>query len=857
MLNCTEDTSDHVTTSKKICLGIQSSDRRIRRQAYIDLREFITRNNLGDDILCSMFYEIHIYILSGIRDNAESVRSQTIQFLNYLIVEKLPLNDFYLTYIFPVLLERIGSAELIEESEEIRFQLVQFLNAVILKYSNSSQLKPFLNDCILILAETVKDKYPAVKELSCTTIVRLAKALPNDFHKQAESLIKPVLSCLTHQRYKVRLEAVNAVGEIIIHSTYKGLDEVVGPLAERLFDQIYVIRLAVAKIAGRWLLEYRDRYSYFYKILPLILTCLNDDVEEIRLESTLLWEKIGTQYQEENEKDLKDELDYLFTLPKYYPENMKRPNLGCRILIKRNVSKLSGAICRELTSWQEDIRFKCSQLLCVIVLHAEEGITQNLQDLLPAIYSAARDDDSRIVTNIFHACEIIGHFVKFHIWSKLLFPVIEDGPHYGHLTTLAGLIKGSPKECLIENIEKISNLLADDSICCNRKKRYQLEMLHCLTCLIEKCDKTASNTTGFNMFKAVVTLLSLRHPDIEEDMFLKVLEDIAVCLDVKDSDLLWRLYTLRLLEHINNTSTIWTITSDNACMFLTILYNSKGTFLENWKCIEVILNKVFDNETDAELKLKTLCILADIFQEKDMLLKDTENLNLFLLMVLTDVLIPSLIWHAGTTAEAIRTMAALCLQNILVLIQEANLMDTDIFMEQIVEQLLPLLTSLLEDASYRSRKLSAECLTLLKQICCLKNAWSVDSFIKIYPELLKRLDDPVENVRLCALKSIMILLESPPEEFKANHYKAHHEIIIDTLLTHFDDEDVQDMICDAMEKLIHINKELLLSRTNENAMTENMSNKLYRAVHFQWESRNLEQNLLIPKSNNDKEILKM
>lgn len=59
-------------------------------------------------------------------------------------------------------------------------------------------------------------------------------------------------------------------------------------------------------------------------------------------------------------------------------------------------------------SWQEDVRLRCSQLLCSIVLHAEEGITQNLQDLLMAMYSAARDEDQRVVQNIRRASEIIG-----------------------------------------------------------------------------------------------------------------------------------------------------------------------------------------------------------------------------------------------------------------------------------------------------------------------------------------------------------------------------------------------------------------------------------------------------------------
>jgi dynein assembly factor 5 len=77
-----------------------------------------------------------------------------------------------------------------------------------------------------------------------------------------------------------------------------------------------------------------------------------------------------------------------------------RPNLGCRVLVQRNVGKIAKALAFELTSWQEDIRVRCSQLLCSIALHSEDGLTQNLQELLPAMYSAARDDDKRVVINV-------------------------------------------------------------------------------------------------------------------------------------------------------------------------------------------------------------------------------------------------------------------------------------------------------------------------------------------------------------------------------------------------------------------------------------------------------------------------
>lgn len=54
-------------------------------------------------------------------------------------------------------------------------------------------------------------------------------------------------------------------------------------------------------------------------------------------------------------------------------------------------------------------------------------------------------------------------------WLKLIVPAIEDGPHFGQLTVLAGLVKGAPKELILSYLEEISKVLASDDVCRSRK----------------------------------------------------------------------------------------------------------------------------------------------------------------------------------------------------------------------------------------------------------------------------------------------------------------------------------------------------------------------------------------------------
>lgn len=211
------DGSQKVLTARKLCSNLQSEDKRMRKQALIDFQKFLSdpSEDFTFQDLRNIFNETHMFTLNTLRDKSEPVREQGIKFLNFYVIEKMPLSDYYLTYIFPVIVERIGTVELVEESEEVRLQLVEFLRAVVKKYSNTNELKPFLNDIVIILCESVKDKYPAVKESSCKCVMDLAQALPRDFHLQSESLVKPVLTAFNHQRYKIRVEAIKCMGKVI------------------------------------------------------------------------------------------------------------------------------------------------------------------------------------------------------------------------------------------------------------------------------------------------------------------------------------------------------------------------------------------------------------------------------------------------------------------------------------------------------------------------------------------------------------------------------------------------------------------------------------------------------------------
>lgn len=82
-------------------------------------------------------------------------------------------------------------------------------------------------------------------------------------------------------------------GDVIQYGNGKSVDDVVSHLAQRLFDQTPTVRMAVTKVVGGWMLDLMDRYSFWNKLIPLLLTSLSDEQPDIREVADSLWHDVG------------------------------------------------------------------------------------------------------------------------------------------------------------------------------------------------------------------------------------------------------------------------------------------------------------------------------------------------------------------------------------------------------------------------------------------------------------------------------------------------------------------------------------------------------------------------------------
>ncbi|XP_029037546.2 dynein axonemal assembly factor 5 [Osmia bicornis bicornis] len=795
----------------RMCVALQSEEKKRRIQGLKEILKFFELQQSENEIL-KLWDVINKVLLRILNDSAEVCRDQTLEIIRLFIINLTP-NDKYIMYLLPILSRRLGSSEQIETSEEVRLKSVVLLKTIILKYENL--LASYIDDLVKILIRTVVDNYPLVKRESCNCISEFAKNLSRYFYTQSETLVKPILSNFAHQHYKIRIASIRTIGDLIQYGNSKSLEEVATPLAERLFDQNGLVRTAVIEIAGCWLLKLKDRYSWWHKILPLLLTGLHDELEEIREKAAKFWDTVGRSYIEENQNDekLKDKLDFLTEDRHHYP-NVVRPNLGCRVIAQQTFSKLINGINLELGDWIADIRVRTAQLLCVFILNIEEDVTQHIGKLLPSMYRACNDEDYRVVEIVERAAEYLGYFVHPKSCCHLIIPTLEETLSVGHLKVFSAILKGSERSALVPLLKDIAKFLQQSHICQSKKTTYQKQILSCCHSLILIC-KEDCKIISQDLFITIFTALSMAH---ENHVKLEARELLNTVANISSYENVEKFCNENIRDLILSFPDCksWTVHTPESQIFCGCLTYIGQILIVNIDIMLPILKETMTNDANPELRLKHFILLSEYFSQGSLNeIMDIKCFNQFL----EDCIFPGLIWSAGRAAEAIRTAALSCLCTILDKYEKELITEKIKHLDEenicsILDKIMPALISLADDNSKKSRLYSLQTMHL---IMCIRKRfhYQTEEYIhKIYPVLLKRLDDGCDDIRLASLEALIKLWNTIPEDYNLHFNKGHIDTLYTSIIIYLDDpeNEFQNLILGSLKELAKVHPELLYQK---------------------------------------------
>uniref|UniRef100_A0A7N8XPP7 Dynein axonemal assembly factor 5 n=1 Tax=Mastacembelus armatus TaxID=205130 RepID=A0A7N8XPP7_9TELE len=775
---------------------LNEDNKATRKRALEQIKRETVDKGLSSDVLQEVFLALLKPLLKCLSDPMERCRETAIAVITEFI-RCVPKPEESLAYLMPCLAQRLGDKEILEPAEELRLCAVEMLTLTV--EVCGKHLAPYLNEMINILQRTIVDPFPEVKRESCKCTINFAKCVPGQFHMQAENLVKPLMQTIAHQHSRVRVSVIEATGAVIQYGTGKNVDDVLSHLAQRLFDDSPQVRKAVTAVVGNWLLHMRDRYSYFHKLIPLLLSSINDEIPEIRLLAADQWKQVGAQWEMENEDDLKDKLDFHIAPPVFYPSGVERPGLGCRELVVRNLGRLVPAITHDLTDWLVPTRVRTSQLLSVLLLHAEDHSTQHLQPLLATLYRACTDTERDVVSNCLAAAKLLGTFVPPAVFLKLLLDHVATPYSSSHpwvpIMVLTAVLQGCCKPLLIPHLEQIANTLVQPDVCQEYEQVMYLEqLLACVDVLLRQCESDCGSVS-LQLLQVLVTVQSLS----AEPNALEIARCLCKVQGLDSVMELYRQHMSQLLDGLSASVNTWSSYSPQRLQLYVVVTQSGPVIGEFVNQLMPLLQICLQPDKDPEMRMSIFTMLAKLLMDAANTLDSQGLFHDESEKFLSDILLPNLVWQAGRTAAAVRTAALSCLL--------ALLHRRTITPEQ--EKLRPRVLSALEEDSQMGRLLACRSLSTILRL--IGTSLHPEVLNKIYPELLKRLDDSSGEVRGVALQAMGLWLSSLTKNYNADLCASHLQLLFQQLLLHLDDPDslVQDQVLEILKRGSSVHPALL------------------------------------------------
>ncbi|NXC51431.1 DAAF5 factor, partial [Penelope pileata] len=781
------------------CLQGPECGRTARLRALEAIRAEVEERPLSTEVFEAQLLRPLARCLAG--DAAERCRELALQLL-LSGLEGCERPGEALPVLLPVLEQRLGPRPGTEPCEELRLGLLRLLGLLLRR--GGAAAAPHLPEVLRVLQGALLDPYAEVRRESCRCAVSCAQALPEHFHMQSESLIKPLMQTIAHQHYRVRVDVIQATGAVIQFGNGKSVDDVVSHLAQRLFDEIPKVRQAVTTVIGEWLLHLRDRYSYFHKLIPLLLGSFSDEIPENMTLAWTYWERIGLQWEKENEEDLKDKMDFSVS-PSHYPKGVTRPGLGCRELVSRNLSKILPGLCHDITDWVESTRVKASQLLYTLLLHAEDHITQHMELLLRTLYQACLDEESEVVRNCVKAAELIGTFVNPKVSLRLITSAFEKTPKPSCLMVLTAVIRGSPKEILQPHLTDLGNMLSQAGVCQRSEEvLYMEQLLCCVQALIEVCQEDCKEIC-LQLMKVLVTVMAIPSSQHLKENAEEAMSSLAEVQQLDGFLYLYKQHIIQLLEWVSVSHDSWTCYSPEILQLDVIATHSGPVIGEALNDFILILKTCLQPNKDPQMRLKLFTVLSQLLQKANETVNSQGLFPSYLEIVVKDILAPNLQWRAGRTAAAIRTTAVSCLW---ALIHCEMLSPEEIL--KVKDKLMPQIIAAMDEDSKISRLMGCRIVGVFLKVC--GRQFDEDQLTKAYSEVLKRLDDASPDVRLTAAHTLTHWFKCVKDSDVKSAMKSHIEFLYQELLIYLDDQDqnTQNAVLEVLKEGSILYPELLV-----------------------------------------------
>lgn len=195
------------------------------------------------------------------------------------------------------------------------------------------------------------------------------------------------------------------------------------------------------------------------------------------------------------------------------------------------------------------------------------------------------------------------------------------------------------------------------------------------------------------------------------------------------------------------------------------------------------------NQDYFQMKLFFMALMETVFSNAN---EPNDNMHEFIERLISNAIIPNLIWQSGGLASSLRKVSIAALFSIL-----SGIGVTKVMLHRLAPTLLPVLKSTLSDDDTSTRELTIAALSKAFQL--IPKTLGEDAVKQLYPDLMTGLDDSYQRVRYVTCEALISFLDSSPSK---SFQGEVIESIVENLFLHLEDPDLsfQERVCSVLMK---------------------------------------------------------
>lgn len=789
---------------------LHDRDKNIRFAALGRLTSGLTSDNQSD-VQSFFASRLKPALLEIFKDASDRNKEKAVDLTLLLLKDQKILEDD-IQHIIHVLHDRLGHDPCPESCEEVRLKELKILKHISESFLNI--LPPLMSEITDIISKQAKDRNPDAKIAIAQIIEVLALYGNNRLGFHARKIYEGLRANLSHQQFKVRLPTIKALGKLLLcEGAHSLLEETYHELKLRQTDgkpevreQLYVMLSALLVN-----LPYSFLRNVEGKLCYLLLGGLADPecngIYDLIVQAGQRRRVAAEEYKENIE-------DIVFAE-------------GAEFLVLKNLQELVQFVLADIQEWtiKDTYRSKAVAVLISIVEGSKNHVMPHLELIFKVIFKAYAQSEDKEYSALFESCiQKIGIYCDFGILLSLfskfcLTDMSSPTEKAGGLILFAKMLQSV--NLTEDQLPQLVNFCTNQDLATSEHAQITVSLQLILETLIYKA---GSLCTAY-VEKLFYTLLLLENSAAKQGA-VKTMELLAECCGLISVSELYAMQLPTALPTLITNYKNWDANSNNRVWFRTLILKAGSAVSKYFETIIAVLSENSQREKESEVRYDMLVVLDHLLNvgELDSLIKSYAR------KLLESVIVPTAAWKVGMSNIQIRVSSMICLDKLIL----KRLIDDQVFIDT-WDKVFPVIKTCLDDDWDQDLRISA-CKVMAGFFIGYSQILDDILISGIYPELLKRLDDSQDRIRILVcepLKNFFDVLMRRSIRF------GNYKYTITTLLIHLDDpsEIIQQAVKSVLEVACLYDKNTFLEIAteihNKHRHPRAVSELIERAQHFQ------------------------